>query len=100
MSPRATAEYVDGCPKYCADCHRQGACINSRRERGAVMRRYVCKGCGLRWTTLELNLDAIGTHEHVKLRAYRDAERRQAIAALRQDLDAAMNRFYASRVAF
>jgi hypothetical protein len=42
--------------KYCDKCHKNGACIDTRREQGGyVRRRYKCvaKGCTNRWTTVE-----------------------------------------------
>jgi len=95
--PKAVLESVEDCPKYCPECGRQGLCINSRRERGAVMRRYRCK-CARRWTTLELMVDDGGSQRgrlQRYLRKHYNAEigRRLAIEGLRKDVDAALARF-------
>ena len=97
--PKTVLESVAGCPKYCPDCGLQGLCINSRREQGAVMRRYRCHGCVRRWTTLEVLVEENGKGQrgHVKryLRRRFNAEvgQRLAIEGLRKDLDAALATF-------
>ena len=51
--------------KTCPACLGLGKAINSRTSGLATRRRYRCSICGLRWTTVEMNL---GDHTDPKRR--------------------------------
>lgn len=45
-------------PKLCEKCESKGLAIDSRQRDGYVSRRYHCKACDIRWSTIELRLSA------------------------------------------
>ena len=51
------------------DCsHEHSDCIDSRPRDGYRYRRYLCRDCGIRFTTIEIRAsDDLSTGEHTKM---------------------------------
>lgn len=90
----ARTETIAGCPKYCPVCGNQGLCVDSRRSSEAVTRRYKCQ-CGRKWSTVELMVEDDRDYARGgKIQRFRHAQQRKAIAALRNELNTVITKFF------
>lgn len=51
----ATTRHIKQCPR----CDGKAECVDSRPYEGRTRRRYRCKPCGVRWTTMEVLVEDV-----------------------------------------
>ena len=73
--------------KHCPTCSTQGQIYDSRHTKDYVRRRYKCRACALRWSTVEFVIpeDAHDVQGFLKQKGISAA--REALAPLRAVLD-------------